>query len=202
MVTICLLIDGGKLGFVLNQFGLITDWACDTANVCDNRFQPLIEQYNEIMVVLPSGASLRLRLRALFFSQISNRLLGTFEIILALLLALRIQTEFAATVNAALFGLFLLFKLFLIFTKQGNSCGCFGAHELITIDLSSVIASVLVLGLAVVLPVLTQRSSANWSNWIVKIIFSTVFGWLVFKLLWRRRLAIKFGGGADRGTPA
>jgi hypothetical protein len=45
-------IVGGKLGFVLNQFGLITDWDCDTANVSDQTFQPLIEQYQEIMIVL------------------------------------------------------------------------------------------------------------------------------------------------------
>ena len=45
-------IVGGKLGFVLNQFGLITAWECDTANVADNTFQPLIEQFNEVMVVL------------------------------------------------------------------------------------------------------------------------------------------------------
>jgi len=45
-------IVGGKLGFVLNQFGLITAWDCDTANVSDQTFQPLIEQYNEIMIVL------------------------------------------------------------------------------------------------------------------------------------------------------
>jgi len=45
-------IVGGKLGFVLNQFGLVTAWDCDTANVADNTFQPLIEQFNELMVVL------------------------------------------------------------------------------------------------------------------------------------------------------
>lgn len=45
-------IVGGKLGFVLNQFGLITAWDCDTANVAANTFQPLVEQFNESMVVL------------------------------------------------------------------------------------------------------------------------------------------------------
>jgi hypothetical protein len=45
-------IVGGKLGFVLNQYGLVTAWDCATANVCDNTFQPLIEQFNDVMVVL------------------------------------------------------------------------------------------------------------------------------------------------------
>jgi hypothetical protein len=45
-------IVSGKLGFVLNQFGLIADWDCDTANVCDNTFQPLIEQFDEVMIAL------------------------------------------------------------------------------------------------------------------------------------------------------
>ncbi|MBI5030994.1 MAG: transposase [Chloroflexi bacterium] len=45
-------IVGGKLGFVLNQFGLVADWDCDTANVSDRTFQPPIEQFNEIMIVL------------------------------------------------------------------------------------------------------------------------------------------------------
>jgi len=45
-------IIGGKLGFVLNQFGLIVDWACDTANVHDSTFQPLVAQFREEMIVL------------------------------------------------------------------------------------------------------------------------------------------------------
>jgi len=45
-------IIGGKLGFVLNQFGLIVDWSCDTANVHDSTFHPLIAQFREQMVVL------------------------------------------------------------------------------------------------------------------------------------------------------
>lgn len=45
-------IVGGKLGFVLNQFGLIAAWECDTANVADNTFQPLVAQFAEVMVVL------------------------------------------------------------------------------------------------------------------------------------------------------
>jgi len=45
-------IIGGKLGFVLNQFGLVVDWGCDTANVHDSTFQPLVAQFREEMVVL------------------------------------------------------------------------------------------------------------------------------------------------------
>ena len=32
-------IVGGKLCLLLNQWGLIVGWACDTANVADNTFQ-------------------------------------------------------------------------------------------------------------------------------------------------------------------
>jgi hypothetical protein len=45
-------IVGGKLGFVVNQFGLVVDWACETANVADNTFQPLVAQFEEDMIVL------------------------------------------------------------------------------------------------------------------------------------------------------
>jgi len=45
-------IIGGKLGFVLNQFGLIVDWSCDTANVHDSTFHPLVAQFREEMIVL------------------------------------------------------------------------------------------------------------------------------------------------------
>jgi hypothetical protein len=43
---------GGKLGFVLNQFGLICDWDCATANVYDATFHPLIARFEEEMIVL------------------------------------------------------------------------------------------------------------------------------------------------------
>jgi hypothetical protein len=33
-------IVGGKLCLLLNQWGLIVGWACDTTNVADNTFQP------------------------------------------------------------------------------------------------------------------------------------------------------------------
>ena len=45
-------IIGGKLCVVLNQRGEVVDWACDTANVHDQVFHPLIEQFDERMVVL------------------------------------------------------------------------------------------------------------------------------------------------------
>lgn len=45
-------IVGGKLGFVLNQFGLVTAWSCLTANVHDSLFQPLVAQFQDEMVVL------------------------------------------------------------------------------------------------------------------------------------------------------
>src|SRR5437870_4694344 len=37
-------IVGGKLCFILNQWGLICAWDCATANVHDTHFQPLIAQ--------------------------------------------------------------------------------------------------------------------------------------------------------------
>jgi hypothetical protein len=45
-------IVGGKLCLLLNQYGLIVSWACDTANVADNTFQWLIRQVEERMIVL------------------------------------------------------------------------------------------------------------------------------------------------------
>jgi hypothetical protein len=45
-------IVGGKLGFVVNQWGLICAWDCATANVHDTHFQPLIAQFDTIMIVL------------------------------------------------------------------------------------------------------------------------------------------------------
>jgi hypothetical protein len=45
-------IVGVKLCLVLNQWGLVTDWGCDTANVSDQVFHPLIEQFQEQMIVL------------------------------------------------------------------------------------------------------------------------------------------------------
>jgi len=45
-------IIGGKLAFVLNQLGLIAGWHCDTANVHDSTFQPLIAQFQDEMITL------------------------------------------------------------------------------------------------------------------------------------------------------
>ncbi len=45
-------IVGGKLAFVLNQWGLIVDWDCDTDNVHDSTFQALISQFEDSMIVL------------------------------------------------------------------------------------------------------------------------------------------------------
>jgi hypothetical protein len=45
-------IVGGKLGFVLNQWGLVAAWDCATANVYDATFQPLIQQFEDRMIVL------------------------------------------------------------------------------------------------------------------------------------------------------
>jgi hypothetical protein len=45
-------IVGGKLCFVLNQWGLVCAWDCATANVHDSYFQPLIAQFTDTMIVL------------------------------------------------------------------------------------------------------------------------------------------------------
>lgn len=45
-------IVGAKLGLVLNKWGLVCGWDCDTANVHDSAFQPMVEQFEEEMVVL------------------------------------------------------------------------------------------------------------------------------------------------------
>lgn len=45
-------IVGGKLALVLNQWGLVAAWDCDTANVYDATFQPLVARFAEEMIVL------------------------------------------------------------------------------------------------------------------------------------------------------
>jgi hypothetical protein len=45
-------IVGGKLCFILNQWGLICAWDCAPANVHDTHFQPLIAQFDGRMIVL------------------------------------------------------------------------------------------------------------------------------------------------------
>jgi len=49
-------IVGGKLGLLLNQYGLVGAWACATAKVTDNTFQWLIRQFEECMIVLSDTA--------------------------------------------------------------------------------------------------------------------------------------------------
>ena len=44
-------IVGGKLCLLLNKFGLVVDWASDTANVPDQSFQSLIEKVSDQMIV-------------------------------------------------------------------------------------------------------------------------------------------------------
>ena len=43
---------GGKLCFILNQLGLVSGWTCDTANVHDTAFHPLIRLFEDEMLVL------------------------------------------------------------------------------------------------------------------------------------------------------
>lgn len=44
-------IVGGKLAFLVNQFGLVVDWDTNTANVYDSIFQPMIQQFDDQMIV-------------------------------------------------------------------------------------------------------------------------------------------------------
>ena len=44
-------IVGGKLCLLLNKFGLVVDWASDTANVSDQSFQPMIQKVKDEMIV-------------------------------------------------------------------------------------------------------------------------------------------------------
>jgi hypothetical protein len=43
---------GGKLCFVLNQWGVMCAWDCVTANVHDAHFQPLLAQFADTLIVL------------------------------------------------------------------------------------------------------------------------------------------------------
>ena len=49
-------IVGGKLCLLLNQYGLVVAWACDTTTVADNTSQWLIRQFEEQMIVLSDTA--------------------------------------------------------------------------------------------------------------------------------------------------
>jgi hypothetical protein len=52
-------ISGGKLGVVLNKWGLVCAWAADTANVHDSAFQPLVSRFVEEMMVLTDHGFVR-----------------------------------------------------------------------------------------------------------------------------------------------
>ncbi len=43
---------GAKVGVVLNQFGLVVDFAVSAANVGDTAFRPLIEKFDGQMLIL------------------------------------------------------------------------------------------------------------------------------------------------------
>ncbi len=45
-------IIGAKLGLLCNGQGQVVDWQCDTANVYDAAFHPLLEKVHEQMIVL------------------------------------------------------------------------------------------------------------------------------------------------------
>ena len=45
-------IVGAKMCVIVNQWGLVVEWASATANVKDTYFRPIIEQYEEQMIVL------------------------------------------------------------------------------------------------------------------------------------------------------
>jgi hypothetical protein len=45
-------IVGAKLGLVLNKWGLVAEWDCNTANVHDSTFHPMIAGFEEEMGVL------------------------------------------------------------------------------------------------------------------------------------------------------
>ena len=45
-------IVGGTWCVVVNQWGLIVDWDCNTANVHDSVFQPLIRRWEQTMILL------------------------------------------------------------------------------------------------------------------------------------------------------
>lgn len=49
-------IVGGKLCLIVNQWGLVVDWDCATANVHDSTFQPLVAKYDGGMIILSDTA--------------------------------------------------------------------------------------------------------------------------------------------------
>jgi len=49
-------IVGGKLGLLLNQYGLVVAWACATTHVAANTFQGLMRQFEEQRILLSDTA--------------------------------------------------------------------------------------------------------------------------------------------------
>jgi hypothetical protein len=49
-------IVGGKICLIVNQDGLVVGWECATANVHDNNFQPLIKEFEDVMILLSDMA--------------------------------------------------------------------------------------------------------------------------------------------------
>ena len=125
------------------------------------------------------------------FSPVTTRAIAVFEIMLAFILAFGVEVDVMVVVNAVLAGLFLAFKVGLWATRQGSLCGCFGAHELMAVDVPSLISSALILALAVVLAVFALNSAGNPFHWFVAIVFLTSFAGITFRMLgrwkWRQR---------------
>lgn len=136
--------------------------------------------------VIPLGGGWLL---GIVYSPVATRAIAFCEIVLAFLLALRVEAPLVAVANAVLAGLFLSFKLGLWATRQGSVCGCFGAHELMAVDAPSVLSSAVVLGLAVVLAVLAPGSAGFPFQVVVAIVFLTAFAGVTFRMLmrWDRR---------------
>jgi hypothetical protein len=49
-------IVGGKISLLVNQDGLVVAWDSETANVCNNKFQPMVKEYEDEMIVLSDEA--------------------------------------------------------------------------------------------------------------------------------------------------
>ncbi len=49
-------IVGAKICLLVNQDGRVVACDCDTANVCDNKFQPMIKEFEDEMIVLSDDA--------------------------------------------------------------------------------------------------------------------------------------------------
>lgn len=71
-------IVGGKLCLLVNQEGLVVAFDADTANVCDNKFQPLIKEFEDEMIVLQMKHFIQ-RMAPQRISNCANVELGTSE---------------------------------------------------------------------------------------------------------------------------